>query len=486
MVDAPALPPGVDVSAIKRAAIGKLGLERFPFFVMGMQIADANKGTIPFQPWPYIMDTAESWGEGTSEIVLKARQLGFTWLAGALAVHRSRAGKHARALLISKGEFDSQQLLERCKFINEHQIPELRQKVRSSNKSELQFANGGVILALPSTENAGRGTQASLVVADESAFHPYAADNFRAYRPAMADGGQLIQLSTSNGPSGFFYEQWVKNRDQESRGVKATMKTRFVPAMGPDSRPDRTQEWYDRERDAYVGLPQAFAAEYPMTPEEAFSQLSGLVYPNFHTLRHFQRDPVPWEECVYRIFGMDLGGGDPTAVVVLGVYKDRASGQLKAHVYGLWYKDDGPPSVEEIFKYLSRWHGAKRFTVGAGDFAPGGATVSASLANMGLPIRNDRPDRKEGIGIVTTFIDKDWLTIRPNDVTERVFRREFGSYRWADRLDPTSKDRYATKTPQDHHGDALDALRSCIVLAFKLMWTGDQGETKFGSVKWTA
>ena len=422
-------------------------------------------------------------------IILKARQLGYTWLAAALAVHRSRAGKHAKTLVISQGEFYAQQFLERCKFINANQIPELRQKVSrlGTNQSELNFTSGGKIQALPSTENAGRSTQASLVIIDEAAFHPYAAANFKAYRPTMADGGQLIMISTSNGPSGFFYEQWIKNTDQQKRGVTPTMVPRFVPAMGPLSRPDRTEEWYEREREAYVGLPQGFASEYPMTPEEAFSQLSGLVYPNFSFTRHFRPDPVPWEDCVYRIFGMDLGGGDPTAVVVLGVYVDKKAPngpEMKAHVYGIYYKDDGPASVEEIFKYLSRWHSAKRFTVGAGDFAPGGATVSASLANMGLPIRNDPSRRKEGIDTVFAFLDKDWLTFRPNPLNERIFRMEFGSYRWSDRMDPTSKDRYATKTPTDHHGDTLDALRGALLLAYRYAWTGSEGKTTFGTIKW--
>lgn len=485
----PAPPRDIDRAAVQRAALGRLGLTKFEFFVRAATIEDANRGPVPFQAWPYITDVAEEMGKGTDMLFLKARQLGLTWLAAMLAVHVSRRGKYARTLVISQGEFYAEQFLERCKFINAHQISELRQKVsaRGTNKSELNFATGGKIQALPSTENAGRSTQASLVVIDEAAFHPYAAENYKAYRPTMADGGQLVVISTSNGPNGFFYEQWIKNRDQEQRGIRSTFTTKFIPAMGPLSRPDRTQEWYDREQDAYVGMPQNFFAEYPMTPEEAFSQLSGLVYPNFSAVRHFKAPPVPWEQCVYRFGGMDLGGGDPTAVLNLGIYKDPKEGILKAHVYSLWYKDDGPATVEDIFRYLSRWDAAKRFTVIAGDFAPGGATVSASLSNMGLPIKNTMATRKEGIDLVYMFLEKGWLTFSPNAEIERVFKREFSSYRWSDKLDAHSKERYATKTPSDHHGDALDALRGSILLARNYMWTDHKdGGTKFGAIKWSA
>lgn len=475
--------PAVDRVALQRAAIGKLGQDKFEWYVRGMSIEDANRGVVPFEAWPHIIETATRWGTGQSEQVLKARQLGFTWLAGGLADFRSQKKKHARTLILSKGEFESQQLLQRCKFINENQIPELRQKVRSSNKGELQFSDGGVIIALPSTENAGRGFHASLVIADEAAFHPYAAENYQAYRPAIADGGQLVLISTSNGPNGWFYEMWQGNREKEARGLRPTLKTTFVDAL---ARPDRDREWYERERAAYIGLPQAFLAENPMTPEEAFSSLSGLVYPNFQAVRHLRPDPVPWEECVYRLFGMDLGGGDPTAVVVLGVYKDKSSGLLKVHVYDLFYKDDGPASIEELFRFLTKWDAKKRFTIGAGDFAPGGATVSASLANMGLPVRNTVATRKEGIDLVYMYLEQNWLSFRQTNIIERVYLREFSSYRWADKMDPHSHDRYKTKTPTDNHGDALDALRGAILLAYRYCWTDMAGGgVKMGEVKWS-
>ena len=468
-----------DAELIRKAALGKLGWDHFSMYIRGASIEDANQGIIPFQAWPYLMPIAERWGEGSSEQWLKARQLGATWLAAMLAVWRAKKPK-SRALLFSRGELESIQLLKRCLAVNENQIPELRQKVRTSNKTEIHFSNGGEILAFPSTEGAGRGFHSSLVVADEAAFHPYAAENYAAYRPTMADGGQLIHISTSNGPTGWWYEFYQKNKYAEEQGRKPTLKPVFVNCL---ARPDRDMEWYHREQEAFTGLPQAFMAENPLTEDEAWAQLAGLVYDIYSPQRHVRSDPVPWEQCVYRLFGMDLGGGDPTAVVVVGVYKSPQG--LKAHVYGCFYKDDGPASVEQIFKYLSTWHGRARFTVGAGDFAPGGATVSQSLANMGLPVVNTKPDRRKGIELVYMYLDKDWLTFSQVTAVTQVFNREMKSYRWAKKSDQHTKESYATSTPADHHGDALDALRSAMTLVYRYAWTGTEGTTKTGSIKWT-
>lgn len=471
--------PAIDPEALKRAALGKLGVDQFQYYIRAASIEDANKGIVPFEAWPYLMPIAKRWGAGSSEQWLKARQLGATWMLAMLAMFKARKPK-SRALLFSKGEFEAQQLLRRCLIVNEEQIPELRQKVRTSNKSEIQLKDGGVIMALPSTENAGRSIHASLVGADEAAFHPYAAENYAAYRPTIADGGQLIQISTSNGPSGWWYDFYQRNKAMERDGRKPTLKPIFVNCL---ARPDRDMEWYEREREAFVGLPQAFMAENPLTEDEAWAQLSGLVYDIYNPTRHVIRDPEPWEKCVYRLFGMDLGGGDPTAVVIVGVYRSQTG--LRAHVYGCFYKDSGPATVEEIFRYLSGWHGRARFTVGAGDFAPGGATASASLANMGLPVKNTVATRKEGIDLTYMYLDKDWLTFSPVTAVTTVFNREMASYRWADKLDPHSKDRYKTKTPIDHHADALDALRGAILLAYRYCWMGEEtGKARMGTVKW--
>jgi hypothetical protein len=70
--------------------------------------------------------------------------------------------------------------------------------------------NGAQILSLPDSEETVRGfSNPLLIVVDEAAF--VTDDIYRALLPTQATGiANVILLSTANGQSGFFYEQWVE------------------------------------------------------------------------------------------------------------------------------------------------------------------------------------------------------------------------------------------------------------------------------------
>lgn len=104
---------------------------------------------------------------------------------------------------------------------------------------------------------------------------------------------------------------------------------------------------------------------------------------------------------------------------------------------------------------------------------------------MGLPVVNRASTRKEGIDLMYMYLSNDWLTFSNVLNVSTVYNREMTSYRWTDRVDPHSKDRYSTRTPVDHHGDALDALRHAILLAYRYCWTDSEGQTRMGSIKWS-
>ena len=69
---------------------------------------------------------------------------------------------------------------------------------------------------MPSSPRAGHGETAGVVFLDEFARHPYAGESWKAFIPVIADGGQLIIVSTANGYGNVFYELWT-NADE--RGI---------------------------------------------------------------------------------------------------------------------------------------------------------------------------------------------------------------------------------------------------------------------------
>lgn len=413
-----------------------------------------NPGAIPFVPYSYQVERAEAWEAHESEVILKARQLGFSWLVAAYMYWR--AAYHGWAVgYYSRAEDEAKhQLEQRVLFIHQKLAAHLSVAYRKVD-TLVQFDSGGSIRVFPSTESAGIGYTFQLIVADESAFHAYGAQNYAAYQPTLSAGGQYLAISTADpslGPAGFFYDlYWGAVRGEN--GYRAV----FIPWH---ARPGRDAEWYERARAAYVGLPESFDAFYPDTDAAAFVGRSGLVYPMFDQSRHVRDgDPVPWEACVARYAGYDCGGGDPTAIVILGLYRG-SDGMKRVHQYAEYVKRAGAPSVEEMYAWLAPWHERGKFAWIEGDPAPAGEVVMESLRGLGLPVRKAQNKRDEGLGLVAQYLDRGWLTI---NAACRWGIEEFAGYRWMTRVDPSSKQRYATATPHDHHGDCMDSRRYALM-----------------------
>lgn len=474
-----AIPDDINLRVIREARLAAARWD-FPTFlhyvmleevILGPTGEPTPGGAIKMELWPHLLERAQAWGMGYDEVILKARQLGLSWLAAAFAVWTAlRPG--GRVLLLSKTEDDAFELLSKCEFIFEHLPAEMQMPLEVDNKGTLVFEGGGTIKALPSTQNAGRGFTARLVIADEAAFHQWAQANFKAYRATVADGGQLIILSTANGVGGFFYDRYqLAVRYQElaeqlergtapafaqgegfQRALAHAPRPVFIPWF---ARPDRDADWLEKERMQYGGLPEEFQQEYPATAEEAFVQLTGLVYPQFSANRHvLDFEPCPWEECLYRYGSYDQGGGDPSVMGTFGVYRDE-EGIERVHQYGEFYKRTGALTVDEAAGFFLAWHHAAPFLTIEPD--PADATLQASLAGMGLPVDlSSRYSRQEGLGLHAWWLDTNRFTTGSHC---RDGIAEYPKYRWATRTDPNSKDRYKTSTPHDHHGDGIDTKR---------------------------
>ena len=100
--------------------------------------------------------------------------------------------------MLSQGEKEAWDLLDKCHFIWDNLPDFLKEPLKNDTKSKMGFSNGSIIEALPSTDKAGRSTDATLVIRDELANHPYGEENFLAISPTIDSGARLIDLSTIN------------------------------------------------------------------------------------------------------------------------------------------------------------------------------------------------------------------------------------------------------------------------------------------------
>lgn len=228
-------------------------------------------------------------------IILKARQLGLSWLLAAYALYTAFE-PGSEILLLSQTEKDAKKLLAKVKFIF-RKLPEpLRPRVGVNNQSTLEFpALESVIQALPSTEMAGRGSTARLVVADEHAFHQWAEENMAAIDPTIEAGGQLISCSSANGIGNLFADQalkaagnlgWVSPRATPDGGLSffdqferaGVPEGGWLPIFLPyNARPGRTEEWWNQKRETFTRV-WKIHQEYPREAEEAFVQTGRPVF----------------------------------------------------------------------------------------------------------------------------------------------------------------------------------------------------------------
>jgi hypothetical protein len=301
-------------------------------------------GAVKFELWPHILEMALALTRDPLIEILKARQVGFSWTVSAYAVWLLRFRNGSRIMELSQGQQESKDLLSKAKFIYKH-LPDLWQlpiAVDSASEFRLEGSDSR-ILALPSTEDAGRGETATLVIQDEAESHAYADENYLAVKPSIdTSGGQMVIGSTSKKTKAV---SLFKNL---YRGSPANgWKTLFIPWH---ARPGRDAKWYENIKRAAADLPEAqetgvalyMEQEYPSSSEEALapSRAISAFDPDQLTLMLADTKPPVRQEGVINIYqewqprkayccGSDTGhgvGGDYSCSVII----DRDTGAVVA------------------------------------------------------------------------------------------------------------------------------------------------------------
>ena len=245
------------------------------FFASQCSILDpVKKRKIPFNLWPFQVDLLNDFVEHDLLVILKARQLGITWLALTFGLWHALTFEGANVLLISFKDDVSVALLDRVKFLY-HSLPWWLQLTPSKdNTSTLAFgALNSKIEAYPSVSASGRGETATLVICDEWALHPFAEENFLSYKPTIDGGGKMIGISTANGMGGFFHSQYIAAKE----GLSG-----FHPIFLPwRLHPDRDETWYEKKKKEYSAtknLSALFYQEFPGDDVEAFVVQATCVF----------------------------------------------------------------------------------------------------------------------------------------------------------------------------------------------------------------
>lgn len=258
--------------------------ESVGYFVDGYGHVQAQIGPPePFVLWGEQRGVLAEMIENLRLIILKARQLGLTWLALHHAFHIlafDEASPVAKILALSKHGGDATKLLKRARRINELLPPYLRLAEQEETKRSLSkfgIEGRGEMISLAGTPDAARSESASYVLMDEFAFirHGGGEDTWTAVLPTLGEFGRVTVISTGNGPEEApgdgqaFARLWKKARTGDPEAG-------LVAIFLPDScHPDRNEEWRRKERKKFFN-DEEFRKEHPETEDDAFATVSGL------------------------------------------------------------------------------------------------------------------------------------------------------------------------------------------------------------------
>lgn len=303
---------------------------------------DHPEGKSKFDLWPEQERVIKEIDENRLNIILKARQLGITWLVLWYALHSMMFKKGCTVVGLSKKEADAKELVNRLRFMLRN-LPKwmIRERRYGTGVTGLGWSATATsvtvhredgeesrFVAMPATEDAGRSFTASIIILDEWAFQPWAEEIWTSGFPTInrPTGGKVIGLSTAKRLT-LFHQIWEEAKDRGFHPIFLSWR----------ADPRRDDDWYEKTLQA-LGEDKT-KQEYPSTPEEAFSAGSDTAFPEFSRSIHVV-DPFPIPKHWYRWMSVDNGYNDPFCWLWYAVDEDGT-----VYVYREYSRDRDDPQV---------------------------------------------------------------------------------------------------------------------------------------------
>jgi len=194
--------------------------------------------------------------ENRLSIVLAARQIGKSWIAGAYLLWFAMFHFDKTVVIASNKNDNAMEMIHRIRYMYERVPHWLKPGLPEDgwNKHQMGFDNNSRIISQPTSENTGRGLSISLLFLDEFAFvrDSVAEDFWTSISPTLATGGSCIICSTPNGDTNRFAQLWrganIKSPDNPNVGVNG-----FAPIEVKWDEPPGRDAKFQREEIAKIG-----------------------------------------------------------------------------------------------------------------------------------------------------------------------------------------------------------------------------------------
>lgn len=336
-----------------------------------VQVYDATtRAWIPFKLWPAQFEVLDTLLNNRLVIILKARQLGLSWLVLGYILWVMLFRPAATALIFSRRDDEAINLVDdRLKGMYQRLPPWMQARsVTENNAHEFQLSNGSVARAFPTT--GGDSYTATVALVDEADLVPDLGKLMTRVKPTIDAGGQLILLSRADKakPESEFKRIYraAKQKLNEWAAV-------FLPWF---KRPDRTAKWYAAQRrdvQTRTGALDELYEQYPATDVQALAPatLSKRIAAEWLQRCYAELPPLSDEAlkaagapaipglAVYRlpeprhlyVIGADPAEGNPTSDDSAATVLDKATGEEVARLRGKLQ----PSTLASHVDALGRW-----------------------------------------------------------------------------------------------------------------------------------
>lgn len=226
----------------------------------------------------------------SKDIILKARQCGFSSLILALFTVDFLLKENSRSVCISHDSASAQRLFDRVKFyIQSAQDKGLAVNFKYNSRNEMVNSekNSSFYIGAAGSKSFGRGDTLTNLHLSEFAFYPDPEMMLSSVLQAVVPDGRVIIESTANGMN-YFKTFWDKSKDQQS-----TFKTHFFDNSF------YSKEFLEQKKNE-LGE-ELFKQEYPSTDLEAFLSSGDLFFDKAALAEYLKevKEPIATHQSYY-------------------------------------------------------------------------------------------------------------------------------------------------------------------------------------------
>lgn len=252
---------------------------------------------IPFLLWPSQRIIIPLIRIHNRLVILKARQLGLTWLTAAYSIWICITQPLQLVVVISAKEEWALEFLERVKFILQRLPPWLCPSVTKETAQSIEFSHANnlisTIKSLTTTEEGAQSKTPTLLVLDETARNRYVKSIWNSSKPGLdAGGGKVIVISNAikDGVG------WPWTRDLYTDSMKGGND--FVRVFLPwNAHPQRPADFLELQ--AKQGMDElGILDHYPSTEIEALTTHAGSYFSTL--LQYHTPTPPTFEGHIHR------------------------------------------------------------------------------------------------------------------------------------------------------------------------------------------